>query len=163
MPLSHRPDAKQIHEGQIMLRIEIIAAGKMKSGAQKNQWDEYTKRLSWPLTLHEIEGRNKDEECAKIEKKMNAQAFIIALDETGKSIGSRAFAEKLGALAAEGRPDIQLVIGGADGLTPEIRKKAHFLLSFGAQTWPHMLVRVMLAEQIYRAQQILSGHPYHRD
>ena len=146
-----------------MLRIEIIAAGKMKAGAQKSLWDEYTKRINWPLTLHEVDERDKAAECAAIEKKINTQAFIIALDETGKSITSRDFTGKLDKLAAEGRPDIQLIIGGADGLTPEIRKKAHFLLSFGAQTWPHMLVRVMLAEQLYRAQQILCGHPYHRD
>lgn len=146
-----------------MLRIEIIAVGRLKTGGQKTLWDEYTKRLNWPLTLHEIEGRDKNEECAKIEKKLNSQAFICALDETGKSINSRDFAGKLGKLAAEGRPDIQFVIGGADGLSPAIRKKAHFLLSFGAQTWPHMLARVMLAEQLYRAQQILNGHPYHRD
>ena len=146
-----------------MLRIEIIAVGRLKAGGQKTLWDEYTKRLTWPLTLHEIEGRDNAEECAKIEKKLNGQTFIYILDETGKSIGSRAFAEKLDKLAAEGRPDIQFVIGGAGGLTLAIRKKAHFLLSFGAQTWPHMLARVMLAEQLYRAQQILGGHPYHRD
>ena len=146
-----------------MLRIEIIAVGKMKAGAQKTLWDEYTKRMNWPLTLHEIEGRDKAAECAAIEKKIKTQAFIIALDETGRSISSRDFSGMLEKLAAEGRPDIQLIIGGADGLTPEIRKRANFLLSFGLQTWPHMLVRVMLAEQLYRAQQILCGHPYHRD
>lgn len=146
-----------------MLRVEVIAAGKMKAGPQKALWDEYVKRIGWPLALHEVEGRSREEECAKIEKRLNPQAFIFALDETGKSIGSRVFADKLAVLAAEGRPDIQFVIGGADGLTSEIREKAHFLLSFGAQTWPHMMVRVMLAEQIYRARQILSGHPYHRD
>ena len=146
-----------------MLRVEIIAVGKMKAGAHKSLWDEYTKRMNWPLTLHEIEGRDKVAECAAIEKKINTQAFIIALDETGRSISSREFAGKLEKLAVEGRPDIQLIIGGADGLTPEIRKRANFLLSFGLQTWPHMLVRVMLAEQLYRAQQILCGHPYHRD
>jgi len=135
----------------------------MKAGPQQSLWEDYNRRLTWPLSLHEIEGRDNAEECAKIEKKMNAQAFIFALDEKGKSIGSRDFAGKLETLTAEGRPDIQFIIGGADGLSPEIRKKSHFLLSFGMQTWPHMLARVMLIEQIYRAQQILSGHPYHRD
>lgn len=146
-----------------MLRIEIIAPGKMKAGAQKALWDEYLKRIIWPVALHEIDERDNAAECAKIEKKLNRQAFIIALDEKGKTIPSREFATKLGNLAAEGRPDIQFILGGADGLSPEIRKSAHFLLSFGAQTWPHMMARVMLMEQIYRAQQILAGHPYHRD
>jgi 23S rRNA (pseudouridine1915-N3)-methyltransferase len=85
------------------------------------------------------------------------------MDERGKSLPSLKFADKIRDLQNQGRSHIQFIIGGADGLGDDIRKRADLLLSFGAQTWPHMLARVMLLEQIYRCQQILSGHPYHRE
>jgi 23S rRNA (pseudouridine1915-N3)-methyltransferase len=86
------------------------------------------------------------------------------MDERGKSLTSPAFAAKLQELSSTGQADLQFLIGGADGLNDAIRKRPNsFLMSFGAQTWPHQMVRVMLAEQIYRAQQILLGHPYHRE
>ena len=77
-------------------------------------------------------------------------------------LSSASFAAKVQDLMDEGRPVIQFIIGGADGLNDEIRKRADILLSFGIQTWPHMMVRIMLIEQIYRARQIVAGHPYHR-
>jgi 23S rRNA (pseudouridine1915-N3)-methyltransferase len=85
------------------------------------------------------------------------------MDERGASLPSRKFAEKFQNLQNESRSNVQFIIGGADGLNDEIRGRADFLLSFGRQTWPHMLARVMLLEQIYRVQQILKNHPYHRD
>jgi len=89
-------------------------------------------------------------------------AALILLDETGKSIGSEVFAARLGDLRDAGTRHALFAIGGADGHDPDIRKGAALVLSFGAMTWPHQIVRVMLAEQLYRAATILSGHPYHR-
>ena len=90
------------------------------------------------------------------------RARIVALDERGRTETSDAFARRLAHWRDDGVRTVGFVIGGADGLDETVRKKADFVLSFGALTWPHMLVRAMLAEQIYRAQSILAGHPYHR-
>ena len=89
-------------------------------------------------------------------------AVRIALDERGKTLDSAAFARRLGAWCEEGRPALGFWIGGAEGLHPELRAEADLVLSFGAMTWPHLLVRALLAEQLYRAETILTGHPYHR-
>ena len=90
-------------------------------------------------------------------------ALIAVLDERGQVLTSPEFAEQLAEWRDEGRGDVAFVIGGADGIAPDLRKRADFALSFGAMVWPHMLVRVMLAEQLYRAASILSGRPYHRE
>lgn len=146
-----------------MLRLEIIAAGRLKNGPFAVLRDEYLKRMTWAVSITEIEGRSTAEEQTKILEKIRTGAIVIALDEKGKVFNSRAFAAQLSNLSSQGETDIQLIIGGADGLSDEIRDKARFLLAFGPQTWPHMMVRVMLLEQLYRAQQIIAGHPYHRD
>jgi 23S rRNA (pseudouridine1915-N3)-methyltransferase len=85
------------------------------------------------------------------------------MDEHGIGLSSKEFAGKLENLAIQGKSKVQFIIGGADGLPQSVRDRANFILSFGKQTWPHMLARVMLTEQIYRAQQIIAGHPYHRE
>ena len=90
------------------------------------------------------------------------QGIVVALDERGKSVGSEAFATQIGRWRDDGRSGVCFVIGGADGLDPEFVKSADLILSFSPLTWPHQLVRIMLAEQLYRATTILSGHPYHR-
>ena len=146
-----------------MIHIDIITVGKLRDKTLLALWHDYTKRLHWPLTLHEIEAKKPGEDEKKVLAKLDSHAFIFVMDERGKSIASVPFAHKLEDIAADDVNRIQFVIGGADGLSEVIRKKADFLLSFGAQTWPHMLARIMLAEQIYRAQQILAGHPYHRE
>ena len=147
-----------------MLRIDVIAVGKSRSSPFADLWEDYAGRLRpWTVSLVEIEAKSTIDEHKKILEKINDQAFIFVLDEKGKSLRSTDFATRIGDLADQGRPHIQFVIGGADGLSDEIRKRAHFLLSFGVQTWPHMMVRTMLAEQVYRAKQILAGHPYHRE
>ena len=89
-------------------------------------------------------------------------AALIVLDERGKNLGSTDLAEKIGGLRDGGRRHLALVIGGPDGLDPALRGEAELVLSFGLLTWPHQLVRVMLAEQLYRITTILAGHPYHR-
>jgi 23S rRNA (pseudouridine1915-N3)-methyltransferase len=87
---------------------------------------------------------------------------LVALDGRGRSLASEAFAGKLAAFRAEGAPAATFFIGGADGLGEEVRKKAELVLAFGTATFPHQLARILLAEQVYRAVTILSGHPYHR-
>ncbi len=101
-------------------------------------------------------------EAALLERAIPKGAVLVVMDERGRVIPSPEFAGKLGAWRDEGRGDVAFVIGGADGVDPSLRAKADFKLSFGAMVWPHMLARVMLSEQLYRAASILAGSPYHR-
>jgi len=145
-----------------MLSIDLIAIGKLKNDPLADVFDDYKKRLLWKFSLIELDARTQAEQVSKIAEKLNPQAALVILDERGKSLSSRDFSAKFDDWQTS-HGHVQFVIGGADGLTDDIRKKATLLLSFGVQTWPHMMARVMLMEQIYRAQQILAGHPYHRD
>ncbi len=152
-----------------MLKIDVIAVGRLRKGSFFELSQEYTKRITWSLSVYEIESKQKNsaaiqaEESKKINEYINDKAFVIALDEKGSGLRSLDFAKTLENLQNTGGNYIQFIIGGADGLTDEIRGRANLLLSFGQQTWPHLLARVMLLEQIYRAQQIMIGHPYHRE
>jgi 23S rRNA (pseudouridine1915-N3)-methyltransferase len=103
-----------------------------------------------------------EEEAQWLLAKSSARAFVVALDESGKAISSTAFAEFLRRHADTGTADIAFLIGGPDGHGAAVRRRADLSLAFGPQTWPHRLVRVMLAEQIYRAVTIMVNHPYHR-
>ena len=145
-----------------MLSIDLIAVGKLKNDPLLDVFEDYKKRLLWKFTLHELEGKTQADQLIRINEKLNPNAAIIVMDERGKSLPSREFAAKIDQWQTS-FGNIQFIIGGADGLSDGIRKKATMMMSFGAQTWPHMMARVMLMEQIYRAQQILAGHPYHRD
>lgn len=145
-----------------MPAIEIIAAGKLKNDPLLDVFDDYKKRILWKFSLIEIDEKTQNGQLAEIAARIKPGAALVILDERGKSLPSRDFAAKIDAWA-QTYPTIQFIIGGADGLSDDIRKKATMLMSFGAQTWPHMMARVMLCEQIYRAQQIIAGHPYHRD
>ncbi len=152
-----------------MFKIEIICVSKMRKGAFYDIVQNYQKRLQWPLAIREVESYyktqaqiQKDEE-EKILACLKDGAVTIALDERGKSYKSIDFAKKLEKFAMEGRTDLQFIIGGAYGLSDPVRQKADLLLSFGQQTWPHLMARAMLIEQIYRSQQILAGHPYHKE
>lgn len=148
------------------MKIRIIAVGRQKSSPTQELCDEYLKRMKWPVSIKEIDapkGSTSAQEMPLIQKQLPDPAFIVALDERGETLSSPAFAEKLGKWQNQAPAnEITFLIGGADGFDDGIRKKSNLLMSFGKQTWPHMLVRVMLLEQIYRAQQILAGHPYHR-
>lgn len=146
----------------MLCAIEIIALGKLKH-AHADLVDFYQKQMSSPFTIIEIDDRNQTQSQKKLEKYLTENHYKICLDETGQSYTSRAFSKKLQNIALSGASKIQFFIGGADGHPDFLKKKADLLLSFGQQTWPHQLVRIMLVEQIYRAQQILAGHPYHRD
>ncbi len=160
------------------MRVEIIAVGRMKPGPEKDLFDNFTKRFDGqgrslslgPLTLTEIEEKKNleraelaEREGEKILQALPKGAKLIVLDERGKPLKSKEFSDKLSHWRDEGAPACAFVIGGAGGLSEKVRNRADFKLSFGSQTWPHMLARVMLSEQLYRAVTILAGHPYHRD
>lgn len=147
----------------------MVAVGRMKRGPLQALWSEYGGRLPWPLALVEVEVKKrlegaalKAEEAALIAARVPDGAILVAMDERGKGLSSEALAARIGTWRDGGRSEICFVIGGADGLAEEIRARADLVLAFGPQTWPHMLARVMLVEQIYRAERILAGHPYHR-
>lgn len=150
--------------------ITIIAVGRARQGPERALFEHYLGRLRWRVTLREVEEKRplhaealKRSEADLIRRALPDGAMLVTLDERGKSFGSRAFAECLGEWRDTGRAKLAFVIGGADGLDLALRNQADLVLTLGAMTWPHMLVRALLAEQIYRAEQILSGGPYHRD
>lgn len=152
-----------------MLKIDIICISPAKRGAYAELIEDFKKRMQWKISIIELESKIKNpqqcqlDEIEKINKHINSNAVLIVMDERGKSLRSMDFANKILSYQNMGHNHIQFVIGGADGLTQDMRSKADFILSLGHATWPHLLARVMLLEQIYRAQQILSGHPYHRE
>ena len=139
------------------LKLHIIARGKIGRGAEADLVARYTQRISWPLQITEL-----SETGGKIPPPA-APAKIIALDETGTTMTSAAFAKLLESWRDSGVREARFLIGAADGLTPDERASADLSWSFGAMTWPHLLVRAMLAEQLYRATSIVAGHPYHRE
>lgn len=153
------------------MHISIIAIGRMQRGPEHSLMTEYLGRLPWKHSVTEIEikkqSANTTERKAREAEKLLAAvpvgAMVVALDEGGRGLTSRAFAAKIEDWQSTGIRDIAFIIGGADGLDTSILAKAQLKLAFGSLTWPHMLVRAMLAEQIYRAWSINAGHPYHRD
>ncbi len=151
------------------MRLWIAAVGRAGRAASSDVYEDYARRLTWPLELREVELRpapppqkRKIREAEKLLAAAPTVAVLVALYEKGKTLSSRDFALKLGAWRDDGVADIAFLIGGADGLDPSVKEKAALVLSLGPMTWPHLLVRGMLAEQFYRAQSILTGHPYHR-
>lgn len=149
------------------LRITIGAVGLIK-GVERDLYQNYIGRLSWPANTVEIDDRKAGAKrqafaAAKLLAAVPEGARIVALDEKGRSFDSRAFANNIKGAEQDGYRDMAFLIGGADGHGAEVIDAADLVISFGKQTWPHMLARVMLAEQLYRAGTILSGHPYHRD
>lgn len=147
----------------------IVAVGRWKAGPEKALYGLYEKRIQPQLQLKEV-GEKKRLSGADLTRSegqllLNAVpdgARIVALDGIGKGLSSRALAEALDRWRDDGVRSTAFVIGGADGLDRAVLQRADLKLSLGPQTWPHMMVRAMLAEQLYRAQAILSGHPYHR-
>ena len=151
------------------MNITIAAVGRLKSGPEKYLWDDYARRLTWSVQLREVEEKKplppkqlRQREGALLFEKVPSDALVIALDQSGKSLSSIHFAERLQAWMIEGIRDVAFLVGGSDGLSPDVLARAHLRLSMGAQTWPHLLARCMLLEQIYRAQCILGNHPYHK-
>ena len=155
------------------MRLLIAACGGWKAGGkagpERDLYEHFAKRIIFPLELKEIEEKKKlkpdllkRREADLLLAKVPDGAVVVALDEGGKTLSSTAFAKKLGAWRDGGIKHLVFLIGGADGLDDTVRKRADLVLGLGPMTWPHLLVRGMLAEQIYRAQCILAGHPYHR-
>ncbi len=151
------------------MRLLIAAAGRWKSGPERALFEHYAGRIAFALELREIEEKKKlkpdllkRREGELLLAQVPDGAVVVALDEAGKTLSSAAFAEKIGRWRDEAR-DVAFIIGGADGLDGAVKKRADLVIGFGSQTWPHLLVRGLLAEQIYRAECILSGHPYHRE
>lgn len=159
------------------MRVTIAAVGRMKAGPERELLDRYLDRAAKQgraLGVTKVEVREipesraaraedrKAEEAEALLAGVADTAWVIVLDETGATRTSQAFADDLAARLAEGR-DWAILIGGADGHGPAALARADLRLAFGAMTWPHQIVRILAAEQVYRATTILAGHPYHRD
>ena len=153
------------------MKVILLAVGKCRDKAVLSLCDEYTKRLKayWPTDVAEVIAKvsSSDAEHQEIEKYLAKQSpnglRIIALDERGKQFSSRDFSQKLTHFEETGCQTLVFIIGGADGHTDALRDKADLLLGLSKFTLPHMLVRPVILEQIYRAATIKDGHPYHRD
>ena len=155
------------------MRVQICAVGRLRKGPERDLYDDYLTRFNrtgralalGPAQLIEVEdkkGGGMAAEAILLNRSIPDGALVCAMDERGKLMSSPDFARQLADWRDQGRQDLAFVIGGADGIDPDLRARADASLSFGKMVWPHMLVRVMLAEQLYRAASILSGGPYHR-
>ncbi|MGR3323656.1 MAG: 23S rRNA (pseudouridine(1915)-N(3))-methyltransferase RlmH [Pseudooceanicola sp.] len=155
------------------MRLHICAVGRLRAGPERALIDDYLTRFDrtgramglGPVAVHEVEdkkGGGPEAEAALLARAIPERAAILALDERGKVMTSPDFADRIARFRDDGTQDLALLIGGADGLAPDLRGRADMALSFGRMVWPHMLARVMLSEQLYRAATILAGSPYHR-
>lgn len=150
------------------MKTLILALGKLRGG--EAEWcDEYLKRLKGSVAVKEMAvsknlppAETQKTEADLLLAAIPPKSFVVLLDERGKDMSSRDFAAKMSSWQEQGA-NLVFLIGGADGVTDKVRSVAQFTVGFGKLTWPHRLVRVMLLEQLYRAQQIIAGHPYHRD
>ena len=151
------------------MRIAVLAIGRARGDPAMRIFDDYMARLPWPHELKELQ----ESRPLKAEKRMAREAemllgavpdraLAIALDGGGRMLSSEDFARRIGAWRDDGVPCLAFLIGGADGHGAAVLKRADLALSFGPMVWPHLLARAMLAEQLWRAASILSGHPYHR-
>ena len=156
------------------MRVHLCAVGRLRAGPERALIDDYVTRFNrtgralglGPFALSEVEDRKgggMEAEAALLARAVPTGALTVVMDERGRTLTSPEFADQLAKWRDAGRQDVAFCIGGADGLAPPFRDSADFAVSFGAMVWPHMLVRVMLAEQLFRAASILAGSPYHRE
>lgn len=146
------------------MKLLIAAIGKAKASSPEQQlYRDYLKRLPWKVECRELAAKNMRAEGEALLAACAGYDRLIALDENGKNISSAEFAAQIKKWQLAGDSSFAFVIGGADGLDAAVRGKADLAWSLGRATWPHMLVRALLAEQLYRAHSIISGHPYHRE
>lgn len=156
------------------MRVSIYAVGRLRSGPEKTLIEDYRNRFDkngrvlglGPLTIHEVEDKKnigKLAEAKLLQQVIPKGTNICGLDERGKMVGSIEFANQIATLRDQGIANLGFVIGGADGLDEGLKKSFSQSFSFGKMVWPHMLVRAMLCEQLYRAASILAGAPYHRE
>jgi len=139
------------------LILHIVARGKIGRSPESDLVDRYVKRIAWPVKLTEIADSVRDP------PPLPPNSVSILLDERGEALSSMQLAQRLEAWRDSGKREARFSIGGADGHPGVERERADLLLSFGPATWPHLLVRAMLAEQLFRATSILANHPYHRE
>ena len=151
------------------MKLTIAAIGRAGRGPERDLYEHYAGRIRWPLALRELEEKRKLAPAEMMRREgelllaeVPAGAILVALDRRGQVLASQAFADRLARWRDTAVGDVAFLVGGAEGHAEPLLKKAALVLSFGAMTWPHLLARAMLAEQIYRAQQMLAGHPYHR-
>jgi 23S rRNA (pseudouridine1915-N3)-methyltransferase len=151
------------------LRCTVVAVGKAGSGPARDLFEQYARRLTPPLALVEVEERRKLTEAERSAREAELllaaaprRAVLVALDEHGILLDSEGFAERLRHWRDGGTQDLAFLIGGAAGHGAAVLERAEVKLSLGPMTWPHLLVRGMLAEQLYRGFSLLGGHPYHR-
>ena len=157
MGLWRRSRAKVGGAGRLArVLLHIIARGKIGRSPEAELTERYVKRIGWPTKITELPDRGGQLPEAQ------GNAVTVALDERGKPLSSMELARKLEGWRDTGRREARFLIGAADGHGEELRGHADLLLSFGPATWPHLLVRAMLAEQLFRATSILANHPYHR-
>ena len=152
------------------VRCHIIAVGRSRPGPARELFKNYAARLFPPLTLVEVEEKRpfldaqlKEREAELLLSQIPANAVLVVLDERGEGLSSKELARRIGIWRDQGRSDLFFLIGGAAGHGEAVKIRADLMLALGAMTWPHMLVRGLIAEQLYRVQQILAGHPYHRE
>lgn len=162
------------------MRLHLICVGRLKAGPERELVAHYVARAAGigrslgvtAVDMHELDESparrpqdRKKEEAKSIRNLLSSRpgaSGFIACDEIGETLTSVAFAERLGRLREQGLGNLAIVLGGPDGLDADLRAEAAFIIAFGAMTWPHLLARIMAAEQIYRALTLLAGHPYHR-
>jgi 23S rRNA (pseudouridine1915-N3)-methyltransferase len=151
------------------LKITIACIGRAGRGPERDLYEHYAGRIRWPIALRDLEEKKKLPPAELIRREgelllaaVPDRAVLVALDRRGKVQDSEAFAKRLERWRDDSVADVAFLIGGAGGHGEPLLQKASLVLSLGALTWPHLLARAMLAEQIYRAQQLLAGHPYHR-
>ena len=143
------------------MKVVIAAVGRMKQSPERTLFDSYISRLPWSVETRELDQKKSGAELEKVIAANSSHVKTICLDSRGKTLTSEVFAQRLADWRDDGISNFTFVIGGPDGLPQTLLAKADLTLSFGLITWPHLLVRVMLAEQLFRAHSILTGHPYH--
>ena len=153
----------------IMAAVGRFGRGRVRGAHERALFDRYAGHISPPLVLKEVTeesalppSERKKREAKRLLAAVPEGATVVVLDEGGRTLTSAAFAQRIGGWRESGVRDLAFLIGGTDGMNESVIGRADLVLSLGSMTWPHLLVRGMLAEQIYRAQTILSGHPYHR-
>lgn len=152
--LQRRPSSAR---DRAALLLHIVARGRIGHGPESELVDRYMKRITWPTRITEL-----PDQGGRIPPLATSTRQVV-LDERGSQLGSKAFAELLGRWRDDGTREARFLIGAADGHADAERADADLLLAFGAATWPHLLTRAMLAEQLWRATSILANHPYHRE
>ena len=150
------------------MQVIVAAIGRDRAGPTRDLFEDYRRRSPWPIRLVEIAPRSSRplerrlrEEAERLLQAVPPGAVLVALDEAGRQLDSAGLARRIARWQGE-YGTLAFAIGGPDGLDRSVLERAEATFAFGRMTWPHRLVRVMLAEQIYRAGTILSGHPYHR-